>query len=1229
MDNRPPRRWSWLATWVSPLGAVALLLVAGRGVALPPLPPIVLFAALALVAEGIAVPLAYGGYQTFGALVALPAMVLFGPIPAALLAALGLSVGNGLLRRRPPGTIWFNAGQRAVSVLLAGYAWSALLGARPSLAHPTLGVSGQRILPAFLATILTYTVATTLQVSVRIAVRRQQPLSHVLRANAPWQGLTHLVLGASGLAVTLLAQGRLPREDAGALVPGLIGTFVFLLYMARRQASSEFAVLHRAVTDLLQTLDPSEVLNRLADKLETLTEPDMFWVELRGAGAACEIPLARGVEVETLRPLAASGLTQGAAAWVIEQRRPLRITDYPRYPHRRPEVDQVLGPGRVRAVMLVPLVAGDEPLGIVALTKGIPDYFTPYQERIVTVLAAQAALAVHNARLYEASQRALARVEALQQVARIAASEEDLRAIQQTIVDLSVGTLGADRGVLAVYDDARRALRGVAFHNVPPEDAATWQTPVPASDWRFQASARAVLEMRPIQVNDRRALPGAPSVLPGSASRSVLAVPMSVQGRPLGTIVVGRAALHTWTAQEIDLLQTLANEGAVAIEHARLLRSTKEQLQRMKALETISERINSQHDLNAIFDVIADSAREVLGADRCGIYLGSEDLGVVQTFARGLRDDYVRAVAAGMRAAQGLGSLTIRHKEPIVILDASSDPRAKQGWARTIGYRTIATFPLMFRDTPVGVLALYHDTVRPYGPDELSLGGAFANQAAIAVQNTRLLQEAERRAHQLGLLNRIVARVATTLRPEDLYEALVDELHTTLGYPLVSILVADADRLRVAAYRGYADHPAVMSFTRGVIGRVARTRQAALVEDVSRDPDYVTADPRVTQEACAPIFEDGRLAGLLNVEVIEPTLTHADLDLLITLAGQVRAAMRNAALFAEVQQARDELRALYECVQALSASLELSTVLETVVAVTCQQFGYDRAAILLLDPSGDLIVRATHGVPVPVDRVPLGHGAEGRAARDGQPVLTAEVSEDAPHTTAPLLAGATLAVPLVRDGRVMGAFSVGTARPGALGERDQRILTTLAGYAAIAIENARLYEQARHLASTDGLTGLLNHRAFRQALDRELERAKRYALPLSLVMIEIDHFKRYNDTYGHLQGDEVLRLVAHVLQKEHRKNVDTVARYGGDEFVVLLPHTTKATAGEVAERIRRTVEATPYIVGQQVTSVTLSLGVAAHPDDGDTIDALVDIADRRMYAAKVAGGNAVALVTTF
>lgn len=488
-------------------------------------------------------------------------------------------------------------------------------------------------------------------------------------------------------------------------------------------------------------------------------------------------------------------------------------------------------------------------------------------------------------------------------------------------------------------------------------------------------------------------------------------------------------------------------------------------------------------------------------------------------------------------------------------------------------------------------------------------------------QLQRELDDAQRRVEELSRLHRVLARVTTALRPDELCETLVDELHTTLGYPLVALMMLTEDEaaLRVVSRRGYVgDVPALVPVGEGIVGRAARTGTAVLVENVAADAAYLLADPRVCQEACVPILVDGRVYGVINIEATQPVLGAADIELLTALAGGVSVALRNSVLFGELQSARDELQALHEAAHALGASLELSAVLESLVSVTCRRFGYDRSAILLPDDHGDLRVRAASGSGQAAGTlIPRWDGVEGRAAQDRQPVMVTAVDGGA--------LPATLAIPLVRDDRVIGVFSVGTRDPERLGGRARNTLTTLAEYALVAIENARLYEQTRHQAATDSLTGLANHRAFIQGLDQELERCRRYTLPLALVMIEIDRFKRYNDAYGHLRGDEVLRLVARTMEREHRRQIDVVARYGGDEFMVLLPHTPRTAAADVAERIRRTVESTPLLVGREVTSVTVSLGVAGFPEDGDTTVTLIDAADRNMYRVKQAGGNAVAV----
>jgi diguanylate cyclase (GGDEF)-like protein len=217
-----------------------------------------------------------------------------------------------------------------------------------------------------------------------------------------------------------------------------------------------------------------------------------------------------------------------------------------------------------------------------------------------------------------------------------------------------------------------------------------------------------------------------------------------------------------------------------------------------------------------------------------------------------------------------------------------------------------------------------------------------------------------------------------------------------------------------------------------------------------------------------------------------------------------------------------------------------------------------------------------------------------------------------------------MAVPLVAERKTIGILYVDDFKPRKYSKKDESILALLATQAATAIEKVQILEKTKKLAITDELTSLYNHRHFVNLLKDELARSKRYKRNLSVILIDIDNFKNYNDTHGHLKGNDALKTLAAAMQKNVR-DIDILARYGGEEFGIVLPETGKEDAMECAERIRCAIEKEPLFGEdrQPLGKVTASFGVASFPTDAKREHTLMDRADVALYKAKSSGRNMV------
>ncbi len=333
----------------------------------------------------------------------------------------------------------------------------------------------------------------------------------------------------------------------------------------------------------------------------------------------------------------------------------------------------------------------------------------------------------------------------------------------------------------------------------------------------------------------------------------------------------------------------------------------------------------------------------------------------------------------------------------------------------------------------------------------------------------------------------------------------------------------------------------------------------------------------------------------------------------------------------QLEKTVKELSVLYEVSQMISSTLEPDELYNIMLQVV-KTLGFNEFALLVFeDEIKKLVVKVAYGFQddqkIKELSFELGEGISGIVAQKRQSVYIKDTSQD--HTYLHYKGekreeGSFFSLPLISHDHLMGVMNF--TRPGidAFSSSEMKLLSSLANQVAIAMENAKLYTKTKELSVTDELTHIYNRRHFQNMLQMEWRRAKRFSRNISLLMVDVDHFKEYNDSHGHLEGDQVLKQIAQILS-EHVREVDTVARYGGEEFSVILTHTAAEDAMGVARKLCKLVEEYPFRDESKKidTPVTVSIGVATYPEDAVNMEELINHADIALYRAKNQGRNRV------
>ncbi|MDX1763281.1 MAG: sensor domain-containing diguanylate cyclase [bacterium] len=338
----------------------------------------------------------------------------------------------------------------------------------------------------------------------------------------------------------------------------------------------------------------------------------------------------------------------------------------------------------------------------------------------------------------------------------------------------------------------------------------------------------------------------------------------------------------------------------------------------------------------------------------------------------------------------------------------------------------------------------------------------------------------------------------------------------------------------------------------------------------------------------------------------------------------------------ELDQTTKELSYFIKVGKALTSTLDTGSIMNIIMEKTSELVKGEAGSVLLLDEdTNELYFELTEGEmkeDIKRFRLRVGEGIAGWVAQHGEPIIVKDVATDPRFCnriddSLNFKTRSILCVPLRSKGKILGVLEVINRLDGKpFGTKDLDLVMTLVDQASIAIENSLLYNRATELAITDGLTQLYNFRYLHQSLEVEISRADRYGTEVSLIFLDLDYFKKINDRHGHLVGSQVLVDVGNILLRSLRP-MDVVCRYGGDEFIVVLPETGPDSAFGTAERIRKTMEDYVFYTDtREPFHLTASFGIASYPNHVNDKNALIQLADQAMYRVKDATRNAVFMI---
>ena len=717
---------------------------------------------------------------------------------------------------------------------------------------------------------------------------------------------------------------------------------------------------------------------------------------------------------------------------------------------------------------------------------------------------------------------------------------------------------------------------------------------------------------------------------------------------PWGVLVLA-GAMELGPDDGKRLALAIARTLGVLIRGANAAEQATGRLRRSEALRRVATDLASRLDVGDVVRDLSDHARVLFGADRVAVVLRDPEGRVSSPGGTGFSDTFL-ATVRDLEAARP-GQHDIPARRPVLMLGPNAPRSSSPIRAAAVqeGVDTLLVVPLVDGHELHGIVYLAHDRPHRWRDVDLESVEALAGDAAIAVRSARTFSRMAAWAAQLQSIQRLGARLSGLTDVREIGHAIATELRQLIDYQNVRVYrMADADLLPVAMLgqgEVYSDETVdslKVGVGEGITGWVARYRVPQLVDDTASDPRGVTI-PGTEEDLdesmlLAPMVHEGVCLGVLVLSKLGlRQFTEDDLRLLVIYAAFAAQAMANADATEQLRRQSSalerQLRAQQELLrttESILTTLDQRAVLEQITDRLGSLIACDNIAIEVVEKtSGVLVPLTARGVHAAEYLAPWKPGETGIATwvvEHNEPVLVEDETNDErvnrfrdPGGTQ----GSLIVVPLLGPHKAIGVLTLerlGREQP--FDDQEFELVKLFAAQVSIALRNAETFQAAEVRARTDDLTGLLNHGAFKEQLGRSVAEGEAFGL----VMLDLDDFKLVNDSAGHQAGDQLLSEIANAIQGAARET-DSVFRYGGDEFVAILPLSDADGLLLAADRMRNAVTSvggsgSRWAAGD--VTIAASIGTASFPEDGGTAEDVLLAADRACFVAKRGGRGRVA-----